>query len=180
MRRLLRSGVVLAVLWSVGGGGGGAGIARAQDEPKPDQLKRMYDDALAQLKQAQDRKNELAAENDKLNAKLTDLQKQLDAASAPLATSGRTPAPPSPALTATRDALANQQALYKAKLDQLQVDAALENGGAQVVAAATVPTSPSKPTTANPDPSCSAVAPAPARPHRGTRATPLPASGIAG
>jgi septal ring factor EnvC (AmiA/AmiB activator) len=53
--------------------------ALAQDEPKPDQLKKMYDDALAQLKQAQDRKNELAAENDKLNAKVADMQKQLDA-----------------------------------------------------------------------------------------------------
>jgi septal ring factor EnvC (AmiA/AmiB activator) len=79
MRRWLRSGVVVVSLLVIGGGGG---VAWAEDEPKPDQLKRMYDDALAQLKQAQDRKNELAAENDKLNAKMADLQKQLDAAKA--------------------------------------------------------------------------------------------------
>jgi len=57
-----------------------ANVARGQDEPRPEQLRKMYDDALAQLKQAQDRKNELAADNDKLNAKVADLQKQLDAA----------------------------------------------------------------------------------------------------
>jgi chromosome segregation ATPase len=56
--------------------------ALAQDELKPDQLKKMYDDALVQLRQAQDRKNELAAENDRLNAKVADMQKQLDAAKA--------------------------------------------------------------------------------------------------
>jgi hypothetical protein len=64
----------LLVLLSVGG------AAFAQDSPQPDQLRKMYDEVLGQLRQAQDRKNELAAENDKLNAKVADLQKQLDAA----------------------------------------------------------------------------------------------------
>jgi chromosome segregation ATPase len=59
-----------------------ANFALGQDEPRPEQLRKMYDDALAQLKQAQDRKNELAAENDRLNAKVTELQKQLEAAKA--------------------------------------------------------------------------------------------------
>jgi uncharacterized protein YdcH (DUF465 family) len=53
--------------------------ARAEDDVKPEQLKKMYDDALAQLKAAQDRKAELAKENDALNAKVTELQKQLAA-----------------------------------------------------------------------------------------------------
>ena len=57
---------------------GGGSTAVAQDEPKPDQLKKMYDDALVQLKAAQDRKNELATENEKLNAKVAELKKQLD------------------------------------------------------------------------------------------------------
>lgn len=52
----------------------------AQDENRPDQLRRMYDDTKRQLQEAQDRKNQLAAENDKLNARLLDLQKQLDLA----------------------------------------------------------------------------------------------------
>ena len=60
--------------------------ARAQVDIKPDQLKKMYDDAQAQLKAAQDRKNELAMENEKLNAKVADLQKQLEAAKADQAT----------------------------------------------------------------------------------------------
>jgi cell division protein FtsB len=53
-------------------------IALGQDAPQPDQLKKMYDNVLGQLRQAQDRKNELAAENEKLNTKLNDLQKQFD------------------------------------------------------------------------------------------------------
>src|SRR5580658_6923786 len=56
------------------------GVALGQDSPQPEQLKKMYDDALGQLRQAQERKNELATENEKLNAKIADLQKQLDAA----------------------------------------------------------------------------------------------------
>jgi septal ring factor EnvC (AmiA/AmiB activator) len=74
MWRVLWVGVTLLLMT--------ANFAFAQDEPKPEQLRKMYDDALAQLKQAQDRKNELAAENDRLNAKMADLQKQMDAAKA--------------------------------------------------------------------------------------------------
>lgn len=54
-----------------------AGVCWGQETPNPDQLKKMYDDALAQLKAAQDRKNELAAENEKLHAQVADQQKQL-------------------------------------------------------------------------------------------------------
>ena len=54
--------------------------ASHEDEVKPEQLKKMYDDALAQLKAAQDRKAELAKETESLTAKVTELQKQLAAA----------------------------------------------------------------------------------------------------
>jgi predicted nuclease with TOPRIM domain len=50
----------------------------AQDQGNLEELNRKYQDALAQLKAAQNRKNELATENDKLTARLTDMQKQLD------------------------------------------------------------------------------------------------------
>lgn len=73
MRRLLLAGALSLLI---------GGLVYAQDEPKPEQLRKMYDDALAQLKQAQDRKNELAAENEKLNGRVADLQKQFDAAKA--------------------------------------------------------------------------------------------------
>jgi chromosome segregation ATPase len=53
-------------------------LAFAQDAPKPEQLKKMYDDALAQLKAAQDRKTELAQQNEQLNAKLAEQTKELE------------------------------------------------------------------------------------------------------
>jgi chromosome segregation ATPase len=58
----------------------GATLVLAQDANNPEQLKKLYDDALAQLKAAQDRKNELATQNEQLTAKVAELQKQLDQA----------------------------------------------------------------------------------------------------
>jgi predicted nuclease with TOPRIM domain len=55
-----------------------AGVLLAQDGPRPDQLKRMYDDALVQLRSAQDRKNDLANENDVLKAKIAEMNKTID------------------------------------------------------------------------------------------------------
>ena len=49
-------------------------------------------------------------------------------------------------LTADREALARQQALFKQRLDELQVEATLKSGGAQLVAPASVPSSPVRPT----------------------------------
>ncbi len=74
MRRFLWAGILLL----------SAAAVLGQDELKPDQLKKMYDEALVQLNKAQDRKNELQTENDRLNARLADLQKQLDATKAKL------------------------------------------------------------------------------------------------
>lgn len=56
-----------------------AGAARAEDKPNPDQLKKAYDDALAQLKAAQDSKNDLARENERLGKQVEDLKKQVAA-----------------------------------------------------------------------------------------------------
>ncbi len=54
------------------------GSARAQDPSNnPDELNRKYQEAVAQLKAAQDRKNELATENEKLTAEIAQLRKQL-------------------------------------------------------------------------------------------------------
>lgn len=60
---------------------GSAAHAQAQN---PEQMKRMYDDAVAQLKAAQDRKNELAAENERLQQQLAAAQKDLATANARL------------------------------------------------------------------------------------------------
>jgi hypothetical protein len=50
----------------------------AQDGATLDQVKKMYQDALGQLKAAQDRKSELANENAKLTARVADLEKQIE------------------------------------------------------------------------------------------------------
>ena len=49
----------------------------AQDNLKPEQWKKMYDDTLAELRAAQDRKNELAKENERLGAEVDRLKKEL-------------------------------------------------------------------------------------------------------
>jgi predicted nuclease with TOPRIM domain len=54
-----------------------SGWASAQNaNDNPEELNRKYQDALAQLKAAQDRKNELATENEKLTARIAELEKQ--------------------------------------------------------------------------------------------------------
>lgn len=63
-----------------------------------------------------------------VQSKITDLQKQIDAATGPL-----------------KDTLVQQQALFKNKLDQLQVDASVQTGGAQLVNPAEVQTTPVRP-----------------------------------
>ena len=70
MRAYVRA-VVVVVGMSVG-------VTFAQDAPKPEQLRKMYDDALAQLKAAQDRKTELAQQNEQLTARVNALTKELE------------------------------------------------------------------------------------------------------
>jgi hypothetical protein len=55
-----------------------AETAMAQDSNNPEELKKSLTDALNQLKAAQDRKNELATENEKLKARITEQQKEID------------------------------------------------------------------------------------------------------
>jgi hypothetical protein len=73
MRRLFLAIAVLVLLTSG---------AQADDKPNPDQLQKAYNDALVQLKDAQNAKNELASTNDKLIKQLEDLKKQLTASQA--------------------------------------------------------------------------------------------------
>src|SRR5437588_11801046 len=63
--------IVVALLTSTG-------VGLAQDSSNPDELKKSLADALNQLKASQDRKNELATENEKLKAKIAEQQKEVD------------------------------------------------------------------------------------------------------
>lgn len=58
----------------------GGAFALGEEKPNPDQLKKAYDDALVQLKSAQDSKNALAKQNGELTRQLEELNKQLAAA----------------------------------------------------------------------------------------------------
>lgn len=51
--------------------------ALAEGEISQEQLQRMYDNVVAQLRAAQERRNELATEKEKLLAKVSELQKRL-------------------------------------------------------------------------------------------------------
>ncbi len=55
------------------------GPAIAQEEPKPEQLRKMYDEALSQLKSVQDRRNQLSNENEILTEKLKTLEAKMAA-----------------------------------------------------------------------------------------------------
>ena len=72
MRVVWLTVVAACVLWPATG-------SFAQEAASPDQVKKELQDALTQLKAAQDRKSELANENTKLVTQVADLQKQIDA-----------------------------------------------------------------------------------------------------
>jgi chromosome segregation ATPase len=78
MRSRLR-GVVVA-LASVAALVSSPAAALAQETPE--QMKKAYEAAQEQLKAAQERKNQLAAENETLKANIVELQKQLASANA--------------------------------------------------------------------------------------------------
>jgi capsular exopolysaccharide synthesis family protein len=97
--------------------------------------------------------NALLAAGEQIRQRVADLQKQIDDKTAAAndafaqASANQKPGGPAPTIPATpdRDALVSQQALLKERLDQLQVDAALKDGGASLVAPAAAPTSPIRP-----------------------------------
>jgi len=68
--RAIAGGLLGAAVWAAG--------AAAQEAPKYDVLKKMYDQSVQSLKAAQDEKNALATKNDELTKQVAELQKQLD------------------------------------------------------------------------------------------------------
>ena len=89
----------------------------------------------------------LVSAGSELQKKVTEIQDQIDAldkqvADVPTAQQQAI----KDSLAAQRRVLVDQQSLFKQRLDQLQVDAALATGGAQSVREAELPTSPVEPT----------------------------------
>ncbi len=89
--------------------------------------------------------DDILAASQQVQGKIDDLQHQIDAISNQIASSPQRPVAEQN-LGGSRDALVSQQALFKSKLDQLQVDSAIKTGGAQLVTQASTPASPFKPT----------------------------------
>ncbi|HWC12693.1 MAG TPA: Wzz/FepE/Etk N-terminal domain-containing protein, partial [Acidimicrobiales bacterium] len=88
------------------------------------------------------------AASQELQAKIADLQQQIDALGSQLNSLPPCPTgscPQRDSLQRDRDALVAQQVPFKEKIDQLQVDAKLGTAGAQIVAPATEPTDPVRP-----------------------------------
>jgi hypothetical protein len=53
------------------------GVALGDDDVKPQDLKKLYNDALNQLKAAQDRKSELATQNQRMAMRAAELEKEI-------------------------------------------------------------------------------------------------------
>ena len=87
-----------------------------------------YVDAYIEYRRKQVVDDTLAA-GELIQGKITDLQRQIDAAP-----------------EAQKGALVQAQALFKQKLDELQVGSAIRTGGAQLVTSATAPDNPVRPT----------------------------------
>ncbi len=115
--------------------------ARSTDPERAAAVANAYASAYIDFRRRQAVDDVLAASRE-IQAKVTDLQRQIDSTRDSVPTKDN----PNPGPSPGKDSLIQQQALFKQRLDQLQVDAALKTGGAQLVTPATAPASPVKPT----------------------------------
>ncbi|MCU1398789.1 MAG: lipopolysaccharide biosynthesis [Acidimicrobiales bacterium] len=104
-------------------------------------LANAYVDAYVNTKRSQAIGN-LVAGSKVLQQQITALQDQIDAVDVTIAASATDD---DTTAEAQRRVLVDQQTLFKQKIDQLQVDAALTTGGAQLVRPAEEPTDPAEP-----------------------------------
>ena len=119
-------------------------IQIAATDPRPKQAARVanaYANNYITVQQQQEVGSLLAAAS-QIESKITSLDSQIAILDAQAKT-----APPGQqaGLAAQRTALVNQEAAFKAEQAQFQLNSALQNGGAQLVTPAVVPTSPSSP-----------------------------------
>jgi capsular exopolysaccharide synthesis family protein len=90
--------------------------------------------------------NSLIAAGSELQRKITELRSGTERIDAELSGLSEAEGALADALTAQRRALVDQEALFKQRVDQLQVDAALTTGGADLVRSADIPSKPLEPT----------------------------------
>jgi polysaccharide biosynthesis transport protein len=102
--------------------------ARSTDPQRAATLANTYATSYIDYRRKQAVDDVLAA-SQQVQAKIAEIQRQIDSTSA----------------GAQRDELVESQSVFRQKLDQLQVDGALKQGGAQLVTPAAVPTSPVEP-----------------------------------
>ena len=105
-------------------------------------LANAYVDAYIDVKREQ-AVNGMVAASAELQTKITDLQSQIDTLDAQIAASSTDD---DSGAEADRRTLVDQQALFRQRIDQLQVDAALSAGNAELVRPAEAPIKPIKPT----------------------------------
>ena len=105
-------------------------------------LANAYVDAYIDVKREQ-AVNGMVAASAELQSKITDLQTQIDELDTKIEASSTDD---DSGAEADRRALVDQQALFQQRIDQLQVDAALSAGNAQLVQPAEPPITPIKPT----------------------------------
>nr|MDQ6947500.1 Wzz/FepE/Etk N-terminal domain-containing protein [Actinomycetota bacterium] len=98
--------------------------AESKDPAEAAKVANAYVNAYIQYRRKQVVDDTLGA-SQQIQAKISDLQKQIDAAA-----------------PAQKDSLVSAQAVFKQKLDELQVGSAIRTGGAQLVTSATVPAAP--------------------------------------
>ncbi|HVE94940.1 MAG TPA: polysaccharide biosynthesis tyrosine autokinase [Acidimicrobiales bacterium] len=119
--------------------------ARSRDPETAAKIANEYVRSYIQFRRTQAVEDLLAA-SDEIQTKVTSLEKEIDAISAQITAAGEARRSAVEAnLGPRRDALVSQQAIFKQRLDQLQVDASLKTGGAQLVTPAVAGDNPVSP-----------------------------------
>ena len=115
--------------------------AESTDPERAARVANEYARTYIEMRRAQET-DEVLGTGTQVAAKIADIQSQLDQLDRRIQDAQ---AAQRIGLSAEREAVARQQALFKQRLDELQVEATLKSGGAQLVAPASVPSSPVRP-----------------------------------
>ncbi len=116
--------------------------ARSPDRPRAAAAAKAYALAYIEFRRLQ-AVDEIDRASDKIEAKVVELEARIQALEAPDASAEQEAS--SGSVAASRELLVSQQALFRQRLDELQVEAQLKTGGAQLVTQGVIPTSKVRP-----------------------------------